>query len=196
MTSSDGSFCLPVCVFVFYMCIYREQCLSYFTWKGGTTYWGQCFPEFYTYLFVFVSLFLDGVCLYACMCVCMCVGTVLQLAFLYHALSLSGLVTSKPRSGVYSCERHRCFTYVFITKIIHQSFHKPRQLSLHVPRCVSSPLHVTVMLYRDVAQQTCTMLHIKVQQMFFKHETIFVSKMLFYLTIFLPSKVSAIPRTC
>lgn len=163
--------------------------------EGWNNLSGTVFPRV-LYLFICFCVFIFGRCLSVCVHVCMCVGTVLQLAFLYHALSLSGLVTSKPRSGVYSCERHRCFTYVFITKIIHQSFHKPRQLSLHVPRCVSSPLHVTVMLYRDVAQQTCTMLHIKVQQMFFKHETIFVSKMLFYLTIFLPSKVSAIPRTC
>lgn len=194
MTSSDGSFCLPVRVFLCFTCVFIGSSVSHISLGRVEQLIGDSVSQSFILIYLFLCLYFWTV--FVCMCVCMCVGTVLQLAFLYHALSLSGLVTSKPRSGVYSCERHRCFTYVFITKIIHQSFHKPRQLSLHVPRCVSSPLHVTVMLYRDVAQQTCTMLHIKVQQMFFKHETIFVSKMLFYLTIFLPSKVSAIPRTC
>lgn len=47
MTKSEGSFCLPVCVNV---CVYLSGAVSLiFHCKGGATYRGQCFPEFYTF---------------------------------------------------------------------------------------------------------------------------------------------------
>lgn len=84
MTSSDGSFYLPACVYVcvIYMCIYREQCLSYFTFEGWNNLSGTVFPRV-LYLFIFF------LCLYFWIILCfVCLCVVLQLKFLYHVLNL------------------------------------------------------------------------------------------------------------
>ena len=75
--------CVFVCMCVLFTCVFIGSSVSHISLlKGGTTYREQCFPEFYTYLFVFVSLFLDS----AVFCASVCV--VLQLKFLYHVLNL------------------------------------------------------------------------------------------------------------
>lgn len=67
------------CVYVCVLHVYLSGAAPLiFHLKGGTTYRGQCFPEFYIGVF----------CLYFwIMCVCVCVGKALQLKFLYHALT-------------------------------------------------------------------------------------------------------------
>lgn len=58
-----------VCMCVLFTCVFIGSSVSHISLlKGGTTYREQCFPEFYTYLFVFVSLFLD----YTVFCVSVC----------------------------------------------------------------------------------------------------------------------------
>lgn len=59
MKNSDGSFCLPVYVYVY---LSRAVTLI-FHFKGGATYRGQCFPQFYTYFFVWSCTVVLRVCL-------------------------------------------------------------------------------------------------------------------------------------
>lgn len=55
MSSVEGSFCLPVYVCV---CVYREQCLSYFT-EGWSNLSGTVFPrDFYEFNCFFCCYFL------------------------------------------------------------------------------------------------------------------------------------------
>lgn len=63
MENSDGRFCLPACVIVceFYMCIYREQCLSYFT-EGWNNLSGTVFPKVLYFMYLFVVSFNFGLC--------------------------------------------------------------------------------------------------------------------------------------
>lgn len=70
MTSSDGSFCLPVIVCLCVLHVYLSGAVSLILHlKGGTTYRGQCFPEFYTWnIYLLLSLFL---CVCASVRVCL-----------------------------------------------------------------------------------------------------------------------------
>lgn len=93
MTSSDGSFFLPVYV-CFYMCIYREQCLSYFTLRVEQLIGDSVSQSFIFDVFICFVLILLGFCV----CVWRCLFSHFCLDFGIYDLPAAEFLglTSKP----------------------------------------------------------------------------------------------------
>lgn len=128
MTSSDGSFCLPVCVCVcvFYMCIYREQCLSYFTRQVE-----QLIGDSVSQSFILIYLLSVFIIIFLFFGACVCLTPSSKQSF---CLTLDPPVASSSPAA-----------YAFNVT--------PQATGLAVCSLPSSP-HVTVLLYPDAAQQT------------------------------------------